>query len=58
MRLSREHNKMLDTFWLSSDVSENCIDLGIIRKQVIFEIILDKIKMKLVAFIEWEENWR
>ena len=58
MRLSREHNKMLDTFWLSSDVLENYIDLGIISKQVIFEIILDKIKMKLVAFIEWEENWR
>ena len=49
---------MLDTFWLSSDVLENYIDLGIISKQVIFEIILDKIKMKLVAFIEWEENWR
>ena len=53
MRLSRESNKILDTFRHSRDVSENCIDLKIISKQVIFEIILlDKIKMKLVAFLE------
>ena len=61
MRLSRESNKILDTFRHSRDVSENCIDLKIISKQVIFEIILlDKIKMKLVAFLEWEGKkfWR